>query len=101
VPAVCSRVGAQKAASGLKGRPWVSHIDVLCRLRGPGRRSLLPERIRPVDDGDECRVRVTQRNRPAPDSFSESLTFDQLLDDAVRCVGLFQAVNLRNVRMIQ
>ena len=47
------------------------------------------------------RQRLVERNCPARDPLRQVLTFDELEDERRDAVGLFEAVNVRDVRMVQ
>ncbi len=62
---------------------------------------LLVRRFQRSDDLPRDRQRLLQRNRPARDSVSERRPIDQLQHQSLRAVALLEAVNGRDVRMIE
>jgi hypothetical protein len=63
--------------------------------------ALLVRRLDRVGDLLRDRQRLVDGNRPLRDPIGERRAFDQLHDQGVEAVGILEAMDLRDVRMIE
>ena len=80
--------------------PSLAHLDVR-RLQIAMDDALLVRRFERLGDLPRDRQRLVERNRPVRDPIGERRPLDQLHHQRVQAAGVFEAVDLRDVRMIQ
>ena len=62
---------------------------------------LLVRRFERLGDLPRDRQRLVERDRPVRDPIGERRAFDQLHHQRAHAVGVFEAVDVRDVRMVQ